>query len=384
MKKLHLDLENCYGIRTLKADFDFSANGRVFTIYAPNGVMKTSLANTFGDLVKGEQSSDRIWPQKTTKRIIVDETGAELPKEAVFVIEPYNEAYRSGRLSTLLVNETLRRRYLEVHAIIDEKTDLLIDALKPKTGLKTSLKESLAVSITHDPKDFFRALIRIKEEVFEGTDSTLGDVIYSDIFNPKVEAILNDPEFRNSVENYVKKYDELLTRSTFFRKGVFTHNNAADVAKALSANGFFKADHSVYLRIDGEKKEVSTLAELEKAIQSEKDRILTDEKLKNAFEKIDKQLVKNVELKKFRACLEEHPAIVTELSNPERLRQKLWVAYLIKSKEQFEEVLRVYNEGKAKIAEIVEEASNERTRWAQVIHIFNERFSVPFVVRMDN
>ena len=154
--------------------------------------------------------------------------------------------------------------------------------------------------------------------------------------------------------------------------------------KNLNTNGFFKAEHSVYLRIKGEKVEVTTLKDLEDAIQAEKDLILTDDSLKSAFEAIDRQLQKNVDLKKFRVCLEENQIVLGELGKPERLRQKLWVEYLVRSRDIFQDLLSSFNKGKDKIAEIVNEAKAEKTKWAGVISIFNERFSVPFVVRMAN
>jgi len=49
MKKLNIDLENCYGIKKLKTQFDFS-QGKAYAIYASNGAMKTSLAQTFKDI----------------------------------------------------------------------------------------------------------------------------------------------------------------------------------------------------------------------------------------------------------------------------------------------------------------------------------------------
>jgi hypothetical protein len=45
MKALKLDLENCYGIKQLKVDLDFS-RGSAIAIYAPNGSMKRSLPNS--------------------------------------------------------------------------------------------------------------------------------------------------------------------------------------------------------------------------------------------------------------------------------------------------------------------------------------------------
>jgi hypothetical protein len=384
MKKLKVELEHCYGITKLNAEFDFEANGDVFAVYAPNGVMKTSFANTFRDFSQGIPSSDRIWESKTTKRMIVDEFGNELAKETVFVIEPYNQTYRSERISTLLVNEGLRKRYDVIHKEIDEKAAVLISELKPRAGFKEGIKEELSKAITHDPNDFYRALVRIKEEVKEEDDTPLGDIVYNDIFNAKVADLLADTVFREKIRIYIEKYDELVSKSTFFKKGVFTHNNAAEIAKNLNANGFFKAEHSVYLRINGEKKEISSIKELERAIQSEKNRILTDDQLRTAFEAMDKQLTKNAELKKFRTCLEQNPVVLPELANPEKLKQKLWVAYLIRARNHFIELLDAFNAGKIKIAEIIEEAKNEHTKWAEVISIFNERFSVPFVVQMDN
>ena len=367
MKKLKLDLEHCYGIKKFQAEFDFEAHGDVFTIYAPNGVMKTSLANTFRDVSKGTATADRIWKENQTQRIIHDENGSELAPESIFVIEPYNEGYRSDRISTLLVNDELRKRYVAIHKGIDEKAEILIGELSKPTGLKKGIREEFSLSIAHDPNDFFRALGRVKDEVENDAETPLADVVYSDIFNPKVEPVLNDPDFISKIQEYIQKYDELVSKSSFFRKGVFTHNNAADIAKSLNSNGFFKADHSVYLRINGEKTEVTSLKELESAIQSEKDLILTDESLKSAFEAIDKQLQKNVDLKKFRECLEANQ-----------------VQYLIRSKNAYRKLLSSFNEGKDKIVKIVDEAKAQRTKWAEVISIFNERFSVPFVVRMDN
>jgi len=384
MKKLKLDLKHCYGIKKLQAEFDFETHGDVFTIYAPNGVMKTSLANTFRDISKGTTTTDRIWKDNHTQRIIHDENGSDLAPENVFVIEPYNEGYRSDRISTLLVNDEIRTRYDAIHKEIDEKAETLVGELKGPTGLKKEIREEFSVSITHDLGDFFRALGRVKDEVENDAETPLGNVVYADIFNTKVESVLSDPDFINRIEEYIEKYDELVSKSTFFRKGVFTHNNASDIAKSLNANGFFKADHSIYLRINGEKTEIISLEDLEAAIQSEKDLILTDDSLKSAFEAIDKQLQKNLDLKKFRVCLEENQIILSELSNPARLRQKLWVQYLIRSKNTYLDLLSTFNEGKEKIAEIVSEAKDESTKWGEVINIFNERFSVPFVVRMDN
>jgi len=54
--KLTVDLKNCYGIESLRQEFDFSRRSNsnsvnpAYAIYAPNGLMKTSFAKTFADL----------------------------------------------------------------------------------------------------------------------------------------------------------------------------------------------------------------------------------------------------------------------------------------------------------------------------------------------
>ncbi len=54
---LGLDLTNCYGINRLQKEFDFSKAGGVegvYSLYAPNGTLKNSLAKTFNDVAEGK------------------------------------------------------------------------------------------------------------------------------------------------------------------------------------------------------------------------------------------------------------------------------------------------------------------------------------------
>src|SRR5271157_580954 len=109
MNKLNVELENCYGIKKLVTQFDFSQH-KAYAIYAPNGSMKTSFAQTFKDIADGTVSRDRIFPARVCTRKITDENGFELPKESVLVIRPYDESYsHTERTSTLLVDSKLRK-----------------------------------------------------------------------------------------------------------------------------------------------------------------------------------------------------------------------------------------------------------------------------------
>lgn len=56
MKKISINLSNCYGIGQLQCGFDFT-NADAYSIYVPNGFMKTSLSKTFLDLSSNKESS---------------------------------------------------------------------------------------------------------------------------------------------------------------------------------------------------------------------------------------------------------------------------------------------------------------------------------------
>ena len=104
---LKIKLENCYGISYLEKDFDFTEQ-KTFTIYSPNGTMKTSFANTFKDFSNDKETKDLIYENKIPVRDILDENSNPLTRENVFVVDSYDPKYESEKMSTLLVNKTLK------------------------------------------------------------------------------------------------------------------------------------------------------------------------------------------------------------------------------------------------------------------------------------
>lgn len=90
MDRVSVDLQHCYGIKSLKHDFDFSKT-RAFAVYAPNGAMKSSFALTFKDLATGAQPKDRIFPERATSAKVTDENGAAIENDRVLVVLSYDE-----------------------------------------------------------------------------------------------------------------------------------------------------------------------------------------------------------------------------------------------------------------------------------------------------
>ena len=61
IKEVSVAFDKCFGISSLKHEFDFSKTN-VILLYAPNGVMKTSFANTFKFIADGNRKEikDRV------------------------------------------------------------------------------------------------------------------------------------------------------------------------------------------------------------------------------------------------------------------------------------------------------------------------------------
>lgn len=380
--KLKVNLKNCYGISSIDKEFDFSKK-KVFSVYASNGVMKTSFAKTFIDLSKNNDSKDEIYLDRKTIRSLKKD-GNELKGDEVFVIKPYDEKYKSDNISTLLVNQTLKGDFDRAYDVIKQKKYDFLKVIEELSKLKPEDIEEEICAIFHqgDEGKFFESLVRIEGEVLDEKEGLYKDIQYNELFNDKTKQVISDESFLNNINNYVVKYNELLEKSNFFKKGIFNHIQASDVAMQLNKNGFFEAEHSIVLK--GKDKKITTKNDLEEVITNEKDQILEDEELKKEFNKLDKILKKNQNLQKFREYLSNNPQIVSELSNPESFKAKLWISYFKKNKETFKELVLQFNKSKDTIEHIRTEAGKEKGVWHTVIDDFNNKFFVPFTLNVDN
>jgi hypothetical protein len=383
MKKLRLDLENCYGIKKLQSEFDFSGR-RVFAIYAPNGSMKSSLAQTFKDAADGRPSQDRIFPDRACKRTITDEQGAELPKESVLVIRPYDEVFgHTEKTSTLLVDATLRKEYEQLHAEINKAKEVFLKALREQSGSKRKLDAEISATFTKTDDEFYKALLRIEPELLAQKDASFATIDYDTLFDDKALSVFNTKDFKTVIEDYVKRYNELLAKSTYFKKGTFNYYNAATIAKSLADNGFFNAKHTVNLNGTA-KVEITTQKQLEDLIAKEKDSITQDKELRRKFTEIEKLLTKNANVRDFHAYLSEHEDLLPKLANMPALREELWKSYIKARFDLYRDLIEKHKAAQKRNEEIESEAKKQRTQWEAVIEIFNDRFIVPFKLAAKN
>ncbi|HCB68828.1 MAG TPA: hypothetical protein DEP48_00560 [Persephonella sp.] len=379
---LKVKLENCYGIRKLDYEFNFE-NGRVFAIYAPNGTMKTSFAKTFKDYSEKKETKDLHFPHRETK-VELKLNGEDLNRENVFVIESYNEDYASKSISVLLASKKLRANYDKIYKDFKDEKNILIKELsniskvKPK-DIENIFKEEFNKSL----EDF---LTEIDKKLKEKDDnySKYSELVYSDIFNNDVLNLLSNKDVKKHIEDYIKKYKELINKSPYFREN-FDHYNANEVIKSLKGNNFFKAGHTISLSNGTNKEEFNNEKELNKFLEEQKKKILENEELKSIFEKIDKGLNRNQKLRNFRSILRKNPKIIVEFENLKKFKEKIWLSYLIKLKESSLNFIEKYNKYKEDLNNLLEKARNEETDWEKIIEIFNNKFiDMPFELAIEN
>lgn len=383
MKKLDIELENCYGIKSLKHQFDYS-NGKAYAIYAPNGSMKSSLAQTFKDVSNGAASKDRIFPNRVCTRNIFDENGSDLTKDNIFVIRPYDEeCSHTEKTSTLLVDSKLRKEYEQLHIEINKSKETFIKALKAQSGSKKDIEKEISLAFTKSDDAFFKALNRIENELADEKNAPFSKIIYDKIFDDKVLSFLGTKDFKVAIQDYIKKYNELLDASTYFKRGTFNYYNASTIAKNLADNGFFDAKHTVNLNAV-EKLEITTKEELEELINKEKEGITSDKELKTKLAALEKQIKKNQNLRDFEDYLSEHEEILPQLINLEAFKEEIWKSYIKVHLDLYKELIKKYRDTLKRNEEIEIEAGKQRTQWEKVIDIFNERFFVPFKLTAKN
>ena len=384
MNKIRINLKNCYGIKDLQRDFDFS-NTCAYALYAPNGAMKSSLAQTFQDTAEGNDSEDRIFKTRKTVRKITDEADQDVSGDRILVVAPYDEALGiTEETSTLLLEPRLKKEFDTLLRATEEAKAVLLRGIRTQSGSKKNLEIEISSAIMQTSFELDAALIRIKREVKEQKDSLFASVEYDTLFNEKVLSALNTKDLKNAIEDYVRRYNDLLAGSTYFKRGTFDYYNAGQIAKSLANNGFFDAKHTVSLNAESGNQEITNQKDLEAVIEKEKKDILADKALRKNFEDVAKQLQRNADLRKFCKYVQDEEAILSRLNNPEKLRQDVLKSYLKVHENLYSDWIAKYDAAAQRRQKLEVEAREQRTQWEMVIDIFNERFVVPFRLEARN
>lgn len=381
MTNIYIELKNCYGIPYFKNIFKFDSDNKAHMIYAPNGIMKTSFANTFSDIYKNQETKDCFYPERETTRIVKYscDTGEDLKSDSILVIEPYSDTYRSENASVLLANTNLKNEYDLIHKDIDEKFKSLTSILATLSG-KRDVPELLSGDFSYSDKNYFECLEKLYDKYFSDNFTDYSGIKYSKIISSDSEKILCDADVIAQLKNYINEYKKLLTKSKVFKTS-YNHTNAEDSLSVLSKDGFFKAKHKILL--DGESEALNE-KEFKAIIDTEKKRII-DTELAEEFQKIDKLLSSKAATKSIRDFIFENQEIIPSLADFSSFKQTLWLSYLLTNKETFQLAILNYKKNKKRLIDIINTARSQVSEWNLVVSQFNERFSnMPFTLTIAN
>ncbi|HAV57054.1 MAG TPA: hypothetical protein DCX45_06150, partial [Acinetobacter junii] len=314
---LNVKLENCFGIGKLEKEFKFTPKERAQLIYAPNGTMKSSFANVFEYLSKDQRSEikDRIFSENIAL-CEINFDGESLNRDNILVVNAETKLSENS-ITNFIAKEELKSRYDEIFIELLNEKSKFITVLRKQS--RSTDCESELQAVFNENENFFEYLLRIENEVSENLPKYTFK--YNDIFDKggKVKKFLESNQALLS--EYLDRYTCLLSNSKFFSKSnnSFGTVQATNLLDSLNDNSFFEAGHKISLQTE---EFINSRDELESLIQAEKDQILNDTQLLKSFEKVDKALAKNAELKSFKKLLEMDSSLLVELTDFEGFRKK--------------------------------------------------------------
>jgi hypothetical protein len=345
--------------------------------------MKTSFANTFQDIIRGKETKDRVFNERNTIREVLCD-GKHIQPETIFVTNSYNNDYESEKISTLLASKKLKKKYDNIHNNIDEIKNKFFDKLRQlsKKKDKNTQLEDYILSV-FEGENFYDTILTLEDKISKNESPDFCNIDYNTIFNDKVKNLLKQDTIKNNLEEYINKYNELTEQSKFLNKD-FKFHNADNLIKPLEDNNFFNAKHSINLSNDKDKKTISTLKELKKILEDEKNKIFNNEDLKKIFDTLKKE-IKNNDLRNFREHIQNNPEILPELDNIAEFKKKVWVAYFTMHEDLFFNLVTAYKDGQKEIEKIITEVKQKTTEWEQAVSEFNNRFvDLPFELQINN
>ncbi len=306
-------------------------------IYAPNGTMKTSFAKTFKDMsdprgkTKPHDQLDETL-QPTCKVMVEDDSGSErdITPDEIKVIKSYDEsAFKSEEaILTLLANKEIRQQYIDIFKELDNEKKSALSPLKKITGSSNYEQEIIdAFSGSGTKKrSIFEVLATIIDDVKQ-SNSTF-DFVYNHVFDPKGKVRDFLDENYDLLKKYSDKYNELLSSSRFFSNNgerAFGTIEASALCNSIKGDEYFQSGHKLSLK-DGTV--VDSVEKLSKIIDNEIEKVFDNQEIKDIFDKIDKKLQGNQELRNFKKVIEKDKTLIAKLTNYNEFRKEVWCSFL--------------------------------------------------------
>lgn len=397
MKQLNFDFKNCFGISKFKETIDFKTCNTVM-IYAPNGTMKTSFAKTLQILSQRAESNkrkgleeticDRLHKDLPVKSNITLESGAVLKPENIFVANPDDMTFDAAQsVTTFLASTDLKKRYDTIIKIISGTKNNFIKQYK-KISQSTDCETELVSVFAEKENSSIYDILDILWDKINNADYPLYQIKFNDIFDKKGAVKDFIEKNMTSLNLFVQRYNELLTKSQFFHistdgKTTFGTYQAKTLSNGLKDGSFFKVNHKLQLK---DNSNIESFSQLNERILEEIKTVESDEKLQATFTKILEKLDSNAELRAFKECIKDNMTILGELQEYEVFKKKVLLGYFsdVETRRVLEDLYKQYSSNKEDLMNIIHEARQEHEKWKNIVDLFNARFYVPFKARIDN
>ena len=382
--------KNCYGMKEFKLKpIDFTKSNRAI-LYAPNGVMKTSFSNVFSDISRGLPTIDRIFKSNISAysvnyySSIYSNTNLSAT-DRIYVVKSFDEKFELSKetISTLLADETTRKKYDKVVQEFKSYTDEFLSDFNllsglAKTKIESFLKDKFELEDKADWPDIFLKLNELNQD--KNSVEELKDIKYLDVINDKTMEILTDEDFVTKLDDYLNALEKLIEDNELLSEN-FNDYNAEELSKNLKKHNLFESKHKIILK-DGT--EITTLKEWDKEVKKQLDKIYANDELGEKFKSIKTKLSKNEQTRTLKKIIQDNREIIKYLANIENLTDLFIVTYINNMNRNFNEYFTKVNSYTDEIKKLYETAEQQAERWKNIVNEFNTRFKVPFEVKIEN
>lgn len=375
MNRLSVELNHCFGIKSMNHEFDFS-HGNVIAVYARNGLMKTSFAKTFKKIQvgKADELKDEIFGLEGTATVRSDD--ADISPENIFVIHSFESSYQAD-ITPLLINEDIKTRLREVLRARDrlfrelEKNSEL--KIKRTSAGKTvyELEPTLIRDFGFEENSFLVNVLSLRGQ---NPEVDFSAIQYQRIFDEAVLKKINSIDFQSKIQEYITRSEEIYASYTFLSKGNLTLPKLKNVQKSLKNESYFSQGNTIVLAGNNT---VSGIDELAGKITEIEDQL----RAVPEFQAIER-LLSDSKGSVLRDVIETNPDIVSWLTSARlsELRKCLWLSYFQRNRGLFDDLCSKYED----LSREIDAVALDDTPWKKALEIYNKRFSVPYKMEIVN
>lgn len=384
------NFKNCYGLKKFELkEIDFTTLNKAI-IYAPNGVMKTSLSNVFNDISKWNKTVDRIFKDLKSSYNIKyysnNYTNEQLSKnENIYVVKSFDEKFELTKetIGTLLADEKTRKDYEILISEFSEELSEFKNNLNVLSGInqkdiENQLRNDFQINKKSDWADIFYIL---NDSYTRIDDVELFDKIkYTDLINDKTELIMKDTNFLELIDKYIELLNQLISNNEILSKS-FSDYNAEELGKSLKKHNLFKNNHKIVLQ-NG--MEIKSIKEWNDIINEQLDKIYSTPEIGKALQDLKKKMTGNENVRTFREIILSNKELIIYLKDLEKLKKLLWIHYLNILEKDFSSYYEKIASYSIQIKKLYKNAEKQAERWENIVAEFNRRFKVPFEVKISN